>query len=100
MKRRSPDAKKPAAKKAHTSSPTTLYLRHGGLLSTQKPAMNVVTKADWAHVKKVHKETQYFHSDFAHTDYQVALNNSASWSTPPLEKACMLRSLKLMVTLW
>jgi predicted acyl esterase len=90
----------PAAKKANSTTPTTLWLRHGGLLSTEKPNMNVVTKADWAHVKTVHAETQYFHSDFAHTDYRVAPGASASWSSLPLEQACVLRGLKIMVTLW
>jgi len=79
---------------------TLLYLRYGGLLSTDKPSMDGVTKADWEHVAHVHSTTQYFHSDFAHTDYTVKSGSMASWSTPPLEQAVTLQGLRVSANLW
>jgi hypothetical protein len=78
-----------------------LFLRHGGKLSTAASSMDDVTKDDWTHVRHVHSTTQFFHSDFAHTDYKVARGNSASWSTPPLERAVtLLASSPTKMVLW
>merc|ERR1711907_924310 len=79
---------------------TFLYLRHGCQLATQKPSMSVITKADWAHVKRVHKESQHFHSDFAHSDYEVGPGRVHSWSSPVLDSSVVIRTGRIHVALW
>ena len=82
---------------------TTLYLRHGGALSTEPPSMEVISDTEMAAAMALHAETQYFHSDFAHTDFAAAGNTStasASWVTPPLPTACKLSSMVANVMLW
>jgi len=89
-----------SSESCNATQATTLYLRHGGLLSTEKPSMDAVTKADWDHVKIVHSETQHFHSDFAHTDYMVEDGALASWSTPPLADTFVLKGPRVSANLW
>eukprot|EP00747_Dinoflagellata_sp_TGD_P017504 gnl/TRDRNA2_/TRDRNA2_125863_c0_seq1.p1 gnl/TRDRNA2_/TRDRNA2_125863_c0~~gnl/TRDRNA2_/TRDRNA2_125863_c0_seq1.p1 ORF type:complete len:257 (-),score=48.60 gnl/TRDRNA2_/TRDRNA2_125863_c0_seq1:126-896(-) len=79
---------------------TMLYLRQGGLLCTEKPSMEVVTKGDWDHVKEVHEKSQHFHSDFAHTDYTVGPGSNASWCTAPLDSEVQLQALRVSAVLW
>ena len=91
------------------STTTTLFLRHGGQLSTEAPSMSVINDDEMAAAMALHAETQYFHSDFAHTDYigadpanQTAASapGGASWSSAPLSAACTLEGSRIKTVLW
>lgn len=87
-----------------------LFLRHGGQLSSEAPSMGVISKNEMADATKLHATTQYFHSDFAHTDYigaepfmgadPLTTSGSASWTTPPLDTAVTLLSSRIKMKLW
>jgi predicted acyl esterase len=83
-----------------TTTATTLFLRVGGQLTTDAPAMSVVTEDEKAAVKELHHRMEFFHSDHAHTDYVARPGASASWSTPPLAVACKLRKGPIKTSLW
>eukprot|EP00656_Telonema_subtile_P011980 TRINITY_DN16000_c0_g1_i3.p1 TRINITY_DN16000_c0_g1~~TRINITY_DN16000_c0_g1_i3.p1 ORF type:complete len:219 (-),score=44.47 TRINITY_DN16000_c0_g1_i3:217-873(-) len=82
---------------------TTLYLRHGAQLSTDPPAMNVISREEMAHAMDLHARTQYFHSDFAHTDFRTSspdVLGAASWSSAPLPAPARIPSSIIAVMLW
>jgi len=92
-----------------TTSAATLFLRHGGQLSTETPSMAVINGEEMSAAMALHATTQYFHSDFAHTDYaaapaagnaSAAASAGASWSSPPLRAKCTLSSGPVRTTLW
>jgi hypothetical protein len=95
---------------AMSTTATTLFLRHGGQLSSEPPSMEAISPEEMDAAMALHAETQYFHSDFAHTDYigidpanrtATSAPGSASWSTAPLASACTLQpSRAIMVVLW
>jgi len=49
---------------------------------------------------QVHKETQFFHSDFAHSDYEVAKGSAVSWETPGFGENHLLQKGSVGVHLW
>ncbi len=88
---------------------TTLYLRHGAQLSTEPPSMDVINDDEMAAAMSLHATTQYFHSDFAHTDYiadDPANRTTAStpggthWESKPLSSPCTLRASRIKTLLW
>jgi hypothetical protein len=81
---------------------TTLFLRHGGQFTTEAPSQRVITTSENAAVKVLHgQSTEFFHSDYAHTDYVArSQTGGASWSTPPLAMPCKLRKGQMKTTLW
>ena len=69
------------------ASKATLFLRHGGQLTTEFPSMKVIDKKEMSAAMALHATTPYFHSDFAHTDYGSlpgSAPGSASWNSPPM----------------
>ena len=82
---------------------TTLFLRHGGQLSTVRPSMAVINDVEMSAAMALHAKTQYFHSDFAHTDYAAAPGNitagGASFSSQPLVAPRTLQG-SVRATLW
>lgn len=94
----------PAA--AESAATTLLYVRHGGQLSTEAPSMAVISNEEMGAAMALHAKTQYFHSDFAHTDYVGAdptnkstVPGGTSWTSAPLSRPLRLHG-RVRATLW